>query len=320
MEAYVSPLVPRRAARTLSRSLIGSLSGFSTLLALVLVQSGCVAAKHYEEARSIVNAEAAAHQRTSSRLAAAQTRITKLEADLAEKKRLLASGEEAAAQGRLNEDTLRKEREEASVLMAQLQSDLARTGSHLKVFSDEKLTLEQKLKATEARLESLSQAEKNLAVMIAAARDLTLSLAEPVGSGAVELRARDGEVIVSVPDSELFQGDTLRPEAAVVVAGVSRVAALHSGLGVIVRVAPGSPAPRARLEALAAALTARGVNNVSVILPEAKPGETKPAPAASSADKESDSDATDWAPPLADGATEATVAAEFEIAFSAARR
>ena len=49
MEAYVSPLVPPRAARTLSRSLIGSLSGFSTLLALVLAQSGCVAAKHYED-------------------------------------------------------------------------------------------------------------------------------------------------------------------------------------------------------------------------------------------------------------------------------
>jgi hypothetical protein len=231
MEAHVSTLVSPRAARTLSRSLISSLSGFSTLLALVLAQAGCVSAKHYEEARTIVNAEAAAHQRTNARLAAAQARITKLEADLAEKQRSLASGEEALAQGRLNEDTLRKEREEAAALMAQLRSDLARTGSHLKVFSDEKLTLEQKLKATEARLESLSQAEKNLALLIAAARDLTLSLAEPVGSGAVELRARDGEVIVSVPDSELFRGDALLPEADSLIAGVARVSALRDRAG-----------------------------------------------------------------------------------------
>ncbi len=321
MKAFVSALVPRRAANTSSRSLIGSLSGLSTLLALALPQAGCVSAKHYEEARTIVNDEAAAHQRTSTRLAAAQARISKLEAELAEKQRTLASGEEALAQGRLNEDTLRKEREEASALLAQLQSDLARTGSHLKVFSDEKQTLEQKLKEAEARLETLAQAEKNLAVLIAAARDLTLSLAEQVGSGAIELRARDGEVIVAAPDSELFQGDSLRPEAASMVAGVARVAALHDKLSVTVRVAPDSPAPPRRLQALAAALTARGVKNVSVIMPEARPGAEKPAPAAPSANQESDSDGTDWVPPLADGAADTPVgAAEFEIAFSAARR
>lgn len=321
MKALVSALFPPRAAKTLSRSLIGSLSGSSTLLALVLAPAGCVSAKHYEEARTIVNDEAAAHQRTSARLAAAQARISKLEAELAEKQRTLASGEEALAQGRLNEDTLRKEREEASALLAQLQSDLARTGSHLKVFSDEKQTLEQKLKTAEARLETLAQAEKNLAVLVAAARDLTLSLADPVGSGALELRARDGEVIVAAPDSELFQGDALRPQAASMVAGIARVAALHDKLSVTVRVAPDSPAPRRRLEALAAALTARGVKNVSVIMPEARPGGEKPAPAAPGSNQESDSDATDWAPPLADGAADTPVAAaEFEIAFSVARR
>jgi len=321
MEALVSTLVTPRAARTLSRSLIGSLSGFSSLLALALAQAGCVSAKHYEEARTVVNAEVAAHGRTNARLAAAQTRISKLEAELSEKQRSLASGEEALEQGRLNEHTLKKEREEASALMAQLQSDLSRTGSHLKAFSDEKLTLEQKLKATEARLESLSQAEKNLGLLIAAARDLTLSLAEPVGSGAVELGERDGEVIVAASDAELFEGDRLRPEATAAVAGVARVAALHTKLRVIVRAAPGSPAPKARLEALSAALTSRGVTNVSVIVPEPKPGEAKQTSAAAPADKESDSDGTDWAPPLADGATDAPVAAaEYEIAFSAARR
>jgi hypothetical protein len=63
------------------------------------------------------------------------------------------------------------------------------------------------------------------------------------------------------------------------------------------------------------------VKNVSLVLPEGKPGDEKQAPAARSAEKESDSDATDWAPPLADGAADAPVAAaEFEIAFSVARR
>lgn len=321
MEALVSTFVSQRAARTLSRSLIGSLSGFSTLLALVLAQSGCVAAKHYEEARTVVNAEVAAHERTTARLAAAQARISKLEAELADKQRSLASGAEALEQGRLTEHTLRKEREEASALLAQLQSDLARTGSHLKAFSSEKSTLEQKLKATEARLQSLSHAEKSLAVLIAAARDLTLSLADPVGNGAVELGARDGEVIVAASDAELFEGDALRAEANAIIAGVARVAALHTKLQVIVRPAPGSPASRARLEALSAALGARGVANVSVVAPEAKAGESKPTPSDTSTAHESDADATDWAPPLADGATDTpSAAAEYEIAFSAAPR
>lgn len=319
MKTFVSTLVPLRAVRTLSRPLIGNLSGFSALVALAVAQSGCVSAKHYEEARTIVHDEAAAHQRTSARLAAAQARITKLEAELAEKQRSLASGAEALEQGRLTENTLRKEREEASALLAQLQSDLARTGSHLKVFSDEKLTLEQKLKAAEARLENLAQVDQNFGVLVAAARDLTLSLSEPVGSGAVELRARDGEVIVAVPDSELFQGDALRREANTLVAGVARVAALHDELGVIVRVAPGSPAPKVRLEALSAALVARGVKNVSTALPKEKAGATPPPAADAKQDGESDSDSTEWAPPLADGASDGATA-EFEIAFSAARR
>jgi hypothetical protein len=315
-------VVSQRAARSLSRSLIGSLSGVSTALTLALGSSGCVAAKHYEEARSIASAEMAAHQRANVRLAAAQGRITALEAELAEKERSLATGEEALAQGQLAANTLKKEREEATELMAQLRSDLSRTGSHLKVFSTEKQTLEQKLRDAEQRFRNVEAAEKNLSALVSLTRDLTLSLAEPVGNGSLELRARDGEVVISASEAELFSGDALRAEARPQLGGLSRVAALHPKLRVIVRAAPQSPGPQRRLEALAEALRAGGTKSVEVVLPEA----TKPAdPSAEStgtAGRESDADATDWAPPHADAAaSDAPVAsAEYEIAFSAAQR
>ena len=72
-------------------------------------------------------------------------------------------------------------------------------------------------------------------------------------------------------------------------------------------------------EALSAALVARGVKNVSTALPKEKAGATPPPAADAKQDGESDSDSTEWAPPLADGASDGATA-EFEIAFSAARR
>ena len=113
--------------------------------------TGCVASKHYDEARSVAENEAQGHARTRERLEASMQRIHALENELAEKERSMAVGANAAEESKLASTVASKEREAAVMLVEQLRSELARTGDHLQLFAKEKRDLAQTLLVAEQR-------------------------------------------------------------------------------------------------------------------------------------------------------------------------
>ena len=241
--------------------------------------TGCVASKHYDEARSVAESEAQAHSRTRERLEASLARIRALETELAENQRRMALGSNAAEESKLASVVATKEKEAAVELVEQLRSELARTGDHLMLFAREKRDLAQTLLVAEQRMGDIELASKHLGELVAVTRDLSLELENELEKGSVELSARDGQVVVSVKSERLFAtgGDMLVTEAGPVLAALGKVSGEHQGMRVIVREA--TPASsRARVQRLGDALRERGVADSRLVLAAGPTAELTPAP------------------------------------------
>jgi hypothetical protein len=241
--------------------------------------TGCVASKHYDEARSVAENEAQGHARTRERLAASMQRIHALESELAEKERSMAVGANAAEESKLASTVASKEREAAVMLVEQLRSELARTGDHLLLFAKEKRDLAQTLLVAEQRMGDIEIAGKHLSELVATTRDLALVLADELEKGSVELGARDGQVIVGIQSEKLFvaNGDTFVMDAGPVLSALGKVSVGHPTLRVLVREPP-STASSIRLQRLGDALRERGVADSKLVLPSVRSEQPAPAP------------------------------------------
>jgi flagellar motor protein MotB len=257
-------------------SLAPRLVQLGSLAALGCSLQGCVAARHYDEARSVAEAETAAHGRTRARLEAALERVRVLEGDLKGKEQTLAQRESDVAQSKLDTTVAQKEREAAAMLVEQLRSELARTGDHLSSSSREKRDLQQTLLIAEQRMQGIEAAGKKLELLVGATRDLALGLETPLDKERVELGAKDGQVVVSIPAEKLFvaESETLQPDALPVLSAVGKVSAAHPELRVLVREPAGAPFAAGRAKNLGAALRERGVTDarLTLCLPVAEAG------------------------------------------------
>jgi hypothetical protein len=244
----------------------------------------------YEEARSALRVEVAAHRQTLGRLDDVERRLAILQAELAERERRLENDQQLFAQSDLDRAIASKERESAVEIVDQLRNELARVGDHLRVFGEEKAHLSEALDAAEARAERLSDAERAAANSALAMRDLALLLRDPVAVGELELGIAAGRPHVRAPRAKLWSegSDALSPEGQKLVAAVAKVAALHPTSRVLVTMRPAAKEGQERaaleLKKLGDALSAEGVapSRIGVDVPAADDPapSTPPAPSA----------------------------------------
>jgi hypothetical protein len=270
--------------------------------------TGCVPAKNYEEARSVAESEAQAHERTRQRLEASMERIRTLEDQLNAREQSLAADESVTAESKLATAVATKEKEAAVELVDELRSELARTGDHLMIFAREKHDLAQTLLVAEQRMADIELASKHLNELVATTRDLSLALRDELEGGRVELIARDGQVIVGIQPEVLFDSgaDNLAPTSAPLVAALGKVSAQHPSLRVLLRESEAAPAS-ARLLHLGEALRERGVTGSRLVLPsQPAPGEPTPASVAAEAGSSASSASVGDAPSTGDTPSDAT--------------
>ncbi len=281
---------------------------FASALALGLSMTSCVPAKSYDEARTAAETEFTAHGRTRQRLEAAHERIRVLEQTLAERERALETGESQVAEAKLETVVTSKDKEAAILLVEQLRSELARTGNHLAVYSDEKRQLAQALLLAEERVRAIEAAEKNLGELVATARDLSLVLGPELEKNGVSVGADGGEIVLSMPASKLFaeNSDSLVVDAAPVLGAVSRVTSDHPKVRIRLRAPDKTTLSDQRIQRLGAALRDRGVPDARLVLPSVPTSSPEPT-AAPVATEAAPSAATD---PAAAPAEAAAVPAE----------
>jgi hypothetical protein len=270
--------------KTSLRLLLG-LSRVAAVLGLATTVGGCVAAKHYDEARSVAETEMAGHARTRARLATALARLDGLQKELRDRelaldktRQELDAGESIVAASKLETTVAVTEKRAAGELVDQLRAELARTGDHLRVYSHEKRDLEQALLTAEERLRGVDVASKGLVELVGTARDLAIGLGDLLAAGDVSLGAKDGALALGVPSERLFEADgsALRPDVLPVVTAVASAAIAHPSYRVLVRQPPSTANGAARTESLLLALRERGVPSERLVLipepaPEAAP-------------------------------------------------
>lgn len=163
------PTMPN-SPRTLHRLIVVRAIVASAML------GGCVEATAYEQATSAAEVQAEARRRLSAEYAGQKAELTRLRAEQqrlqAENQRLaalLAEREGTIDQAQLDLVLATQEKHQEATLVQQLRGDLARVGSDLDVFADEKAGLgaeltaaraeNAKLAARLAEAEAASQAE-----------------------------------------------------------------------------------------------------------------------------------------------------------------
>lgn len=180
--------------------------------------SGCVPVTRFEETQSAAQVEMAARHRAEYELARLTAENAELHAQLRAQSATLSQSGDALAQAELDKSTQGKERADAEGMVEQLRGELARVGGHLQAYHADKQQLQ-------ASLASEASRGRALALL---ARDVTLALADPLGTGEYELDAERGYVVLSVAREKLLAEDgTLRPEAAGLSRAVARVLQLH---------------------------------------------------------------------------------------------
>lgn len=269
-----------------------------SLVAVTSSVTGCVAAKHYEEARAVAETEQTAHGRTRARLEAAVERVNALEQELQKREQALALGQSAIEESKLATNVALKEKEAATMLVEQLRSDLARSGENLSTFSRERRDMQQALLLAEQRMAGVEAGSRNLGELVGSARDLALELDQPLTAGSVSLFAKDGRVVLGMTSDKLFSatGDALLADAAPVLVAAGKVSQAHPTLRVFVREPSGTPIAQARLQLLAQALRERGVPEAKLVIESCPASASEATPVAAAAKPTPPADADDDIP------------------------
>jgi outer membrane protein OmpA-like peptidoglycan-associated protein len=253
--------------KTSLRLLLG-LSRVTCVLFVAAGAGGCVAAKHYDEARSVAETEMAGHARTRARLSNALARLEALEKDLAAKEAALSKTKEEldaeaslTAASKLEATVATTEKKAARELVEQLRAELARTGDHLRTYAGEKRSVEQSLALAEERLRAAASAGNGLVELVAVARDLAVGLADPLAAGNASLGAKDGAIVLGIAADELFvpEQTALDPQALGLVTSIASVATTHPSYRVELRDPLGGTIGELRTQALRDALVEKGV-------------------------------------------------------------
>lgn len=251
--------------------------------------NGCVAAKHYDEARSVAETEMAGHARTRARLENALARLDELEKQLRDKDLLLAekqqeldAGQSAMAASKLETTVALTEKRAAGELVDQLRAELARTGDHLRAYAGEKRDIEQALQEAEERLRKMDAATTGMSELVAVARDLAVGLGDELSAGEAALGVENGALVLRVPMDQLFvpEQSALGPSTHDVLSAIASVTVTHPSYKVELRATPDTLG-EARARTLQSALVDKGVPSERLTVNVAS-GQAAPAPVAGS--------------------------------------
>jgi hypothetical protein len=246
-----------------------ALASTLTLLALSQVAPGCMVSKaRYDELDTAFRMESEAHRQTSARLYEIEQKLANLWAVLADREQRLAQYENQLAERELDANRAEQERQSTDGVVEQLRNDLARVGDHLRIFGEQKASLEESLAAAEARAQRVAAAERNAAKSAIVLRDLTRELKQPLGAGEIELDVELGRPLVRIDRGKLLgEGDQgVAPPAQEVLGGLTRVANAHAGSRLLLS-ERGDAAPEqsvARLRRVREALVAQGIDQSRV--------------------------------------------------------
>jgi hypothetical protein len=224
-----------------ARALVG-------LLALTAF-AGCVPVTRYEQAESAAQLELTGRKRAEQQLAELKTQNAALSARAQEQGAAIDQREQALAQAELDKTTQGKERADADGLVEQLRGELARVGSHLQSYHDDKQKLELSRDAEMARGRELSRLS----------RDLALALSAPITTGDYTLDAEQSGLVLRVPRDQLLAADgSVKAEAQPLLKALSLVLALHESSKL--RIEDGAPqVDSIAVARVVAALGERGV-------------------------------------------------------------
>lgn len=146
-----------QSPRTLHRWIVVRVLASSVML------GGCVQATAYEQATSAAAVHAEGRRRLgddleqkNAQLAALRQKYEQLKAENARLEQELLDQKGAFDQAELDLVLAKQEKNEEASLVQQLRGDLARVGSHLDVYADEKADLDAALKAARAENEKLT--------------------------------------------------------------------------------------------------------------------------------------------------------------------
>lgn len=117
---------------------------------------GCVPAAQYEEAQSAAEVAQEAQRRTLARLAEVEAELERLQTTHARAEQRLGQYDQAVSEAALERVHLEKQRDEHAELVSTLRGELARVGDHLRVYSDDRSELSERLELAQAELERLS--------------------------------------------------------------------------------------------------------------------------------------------------------------------
>jgi hypothetical protein len=123
--------------------------GKKSYLLFGLLLASCVPVTRFEEAESAAQVEAEARRRAAHELEASRKRVAELEASLKARESELESRKQALDEQQLATNLSAKDGEEKASLVEQLRGELARSGEHIRAYSDEKSRLEQELQAAQ---------------------------------------------------------------------------------------------------------------------------------------------------------------------------
>ncbi|HVY29765.1 MAG TPA: hypothetical protein VHB79_24565 [Polyangiaceae bacterium] len=199
-----------KRARALPRQL--------ALLAILSVFSGCVPATRFEEAQSAAQVEAESHRRAELQLTQLKAENEQLRSQMQAQGHTLDERDQALSQAELDSSVQGKQRQDAEGMVEQLRGELARVGGHLQAYHDDKQKLEAALEAQAAQGRELARIS----------RDVTASLAEPIGAGEYGLDAERDRIVLRAPRDKLLAADGgVSPDAVPVLKAVARVMKLH---------------------------------------------------------------------------------------------
>jgi hypothetical protein len=227
------------------------------LAGLALASGACVVPKaRYDQVVAQADAEHAVVMEAEAEAEQCERRRAILNEHLQVAEANTRSVENARSGLQVELTVVRRERDDAQLLVDQLRGELERVGSDVRTFAGRNAQLQESMGQLEARVEALAAAEAAAEARTEAFSDLALGLRTDLARGVVDLELVAGHPVVLVkPRAVTRRGISAEAVAAVRIVG--RVVATRSSSRVEVRLSP--PADEAFGEAVAKALTEGGL-------------------------------------------------------------
>jgi flagellar motor protein MotB len=175
------------------------------ILSAGLLLPACVVPQNrYDAANQKIRDEQTAHRETREKLRELEAVLARVQAALDAHASELTQKEKQLLRTKLESDVDATAREDAFALVEQLRGELARAGDHLRHYSEKKQELETALTEAEQRAKDMQDAERSFALSAQVVRNLTLALADRLGTGGATIEAEQQRLIVTVPSKDVF--------------------------------------------------------------------------------------------------------------------